>query len=143
MGEHARPLGGEDRIVRSRRYGDVELGARGGAAPGFLRATRARVEVTAVLVDVGEDQVRIALESVIDAVAVMGIDIHVSNALQAVIPAQHFHRHAAVVENAETRGPAARGVMQPGDGNERAPRAGPMICSTASNVPPATSAAAS
>ena len=80
--EHPRPLGGKDRIVRTRRHGNVELGARRRAAADFLLATRAGVQVAAVLVDVGEYQVRIALESVVHAVAVVRIDVHVSNAFQ-------------------------------------------------------------
>ena len=73
--------------------------------------------------DVGKDQVRVALEAVEHAVAVVRIDVHVGNAFQAVIAAKHFHRHAAVVEHAESRGAAARRVMQSGDGDEGAPRA--------------------
>jgi len=52
----------------------------------------------------------------------MGIDVHVSNALQAMIPPQHFHGHAAIVEHAEPRGRAARRMMKSGDRDERAPR---------------------
>ena len=110
------------RIVRARRHRDVELGAARGARARFVLGAGARIQEAAVLVDVGEDQVGVALEGVVHAVAVMRVDVHVSNALQAVIPPQHFHGHAAVVEHAETGGRAARGVMQTGDRNEGAAR---------------------
>jgi hypothetical protein len=54
---------------------------------------------------------------------VVGIDVHVSNAFQAVIPPQHFHGDAAVVEHAEPGGGVARGVVEPRDRDERAARA--------------------
>jgi hypothetical protein len=73
-------------------------------------------------VDVGEDQVRVALEAVVHAVAVVGVDVHVRNTLQSVIPAQHFHRHAAVVEHAESGRGTTRRVMKTGDRNEGAAR---------------------
>ena len=84
--QNARPYDVESRIVRTGRNRDVELGAGRCAQSDFLGAAGAGVQVATVLMDVGEDQVRVALEAVVNAVAVVGIYVHVSNALQAVIP---------------------------------------------------------
>ena len=72
--------------------------------------------------DVREDDVRVVLERVEHAVAVMRIDVHVGDALQPVALAQQLDRDAAIVEHAEPGGAIARGVMQPGDRHEAAPR---------------------
>jgi len=74
-----------------------------------------------VLVDVGEDQERVLLERVVHAVAVVNIDVHVGDLLQAVPPAQHLGDHAAVVEDAESGRMAARGMVQPRDRHEGPP----------------------
>src|SRR5687767_585590 len=68
--EHARPYGCEHRIVRARWHWDVELGAGGGPEPRFRRTARSRVQMASVLVDVGENEVGVALETVVHAVAV-------------------------------------------------------------------------
>ena len=115
-------------------------GSRSSLAPGgsgrfsFVPTRRARrrfrraapgagIQVAAVLVEVGEQQIRIVLERVEHAVAVMRIDVDVSDALQAMLAAQHLDRDAAIVEHAEAGGVVARRMMQAGDRNECATRA--------------------
>ena len=71
---------------------------------------------------VGEQQIGIVLERVEHAVAVMRIDVDISDALHAVPTPQHFDRHAAVVEDAKAGGVAARRMMQTGNRNECAAR---------------------
>jgi hypothetical protein len=123
MSEDARPFRLEHRVVRARWYGDVQLGARGRASPDFVRPACAGIQMAAILVDVGEDQIRIVLEAIVDAVAMVGIDVDVGDTFESVISAQHFDRHAAIVEYTEARGRAARSVVQPGDRHEGATRA--------------------
>jgi hypothetical protein len=50
----------------------------------FPRHAGARVEIATVLVQVGEQQVRIVLECVEHAVAVVRVDVDVGDALQPV-----------------------------------------------------------
>ena len=71
---------------------------------------------------VGEDQLRIGLERVENAVAVMGVDVDVRDPPQAVARAQQLDRDTAVVEDAETRRMATAGVVQAGDRHETATR---------------------
>ena len=71
--------------------------------------------MTAILVHIGDQHVRIRLEPVEHAIAVMGIDVDVGDAPQTVLATQVLDRHAAIVEHAEAGGAAARCVMQPGD----------------------------
>jgi len=68
--------------------------------------------------EVDDEHVGIGHEPVEHAVPVMGIDVHVGDALQAVFPAQIFDGHAAIVEHAESGGPIASGMMQAGNGRE-------------------------
>src|SRR6185312_16474289 len=89
--------------------------------PLFIGASRAGVQVVPILVHVGKDDSGIVLEPVEDAVAVVGIDVHVGNALEAEPRTQPLDGNAAVVEYTESCGLVAGGVMQAGDGDEPAP----------------------
>ena len=68
-----------------------------------------------------EDQFRIVLEGVEHAIAMMGVDINVGDARNAMGAPQMLDDHAAIVEDAEARGALARRVMQAGDRHEGAP----------------------
>ena len=70
--------------------------------------------------DVGENQISIALEGIEHAVTVVRVDVHVGHAPDAMHRAQRLDRHAQIVEHAEARGGIAARVVQPGDGHERA-----------------------
>ena len=120
--EHLRPHGLENRVIGARRHRDVELGAGRRTTTDFILVSGSWIQEVPILVDVGKDQVRITLEAVVHAVTVMGIDVDVGDTPQAVFFPEDFHRDAAVVEHAETRGTAARRVVQAGDRHEPAPR---------------------
>src|SRR5512145_3043629 len=49
------------------------------AAPDLMLAAGSRVQESPVLVDVGEDQIRVAFEAVENPVAVMGVDVDVGD----------------------------------------------------------------
>ncbi len=103
----------------------VELGAGGRAAAALGRRPGARIERLATLVQVGDDDLRVVLEGVEHAVAVVRVDVDVGDAPEAVTPPQRLDDHAAVVEDAEARGAVARGVVQATDRHEgAAPRSG-------------------
>src|SRR5205814_528512 len=77
----------------------------------------AREAVAPVRVQVGGHHRRILLEYVEHAVAVMRVDVHVTDALQA-LALQELDRHAAVVEHAEVGRALARRVVQSRDRHE-------------------------
>jgi hypothetical protein len=81
--------------------------------------TRAGIEVAPVLVEVGEHHRRVVLERVEHPIAVVRVDVDVSDALQSRA-LQQLDRHPAVVEDAKARRALARRVMEPGDGHEGA-----------------------
>ncbi len=118
VGDHLRPFGPKHFVIRARRHRQVELGATRGALAGLLATARSRVEVAAVLVDVGENDVGIVFERVKHPVAVMGIDVDVGDLLQPVALAEQLNRHSAIVEHAEPRSLVARGVMKARNGHE-------------------------
>ena len=120
MRHDIRPHGREHAVVRARRQRHVELQAARGALAGFLRHARARIEVAAILVQVGEYHRRVILERIEHAVAVVRVDVDVGDALEARA-LQQLDRHAAVVEHAETGRAVARGVMQARDRHEGTP----------------------
>ena len=65
--------------------------------------------------DVGEQEVRVVLETIEHAVSVVRIDVHVGDPFEPVTGTQVFRRHTAVVEHAETGGMSATRMVQPGD----------------------------
>ena len=74
-----------------------------------------------VLVQVGEDELGVVLETVEHPIAVVRVDVDIGHAPDAVSPAQRLDRHAGVIEDAETGGRIAACVVQPRDGYEGAP----------------------
>ncbi len=105
----------EIRIVGARRQRQIELGADRGPVPGLVAGAGTREQESPVLMDIGKQYVRVFSESVVHAVTMMGIDIHIGDTAQAMTPAQRLDQHRAVVEHTETGSPVAGGMMQPGD----------------------------
>src|SRR5262249_28788605 len=87
---------------------------------GLAAAAGTGIQEPAVLVQVREQEIGIALERVEHAVAVMRVDVDIGYAADVVEPARGFDRDAAVVEDAEARGVIAARGMQTADGDERA-----------------------
>ena len=105
-------------VIRARRERDVQLGATCTARAGLLGSAGAGVKKAAVFVEVGEQQIGVVLETVKDAVAMMGININVGNALDSKLLAQILDRDPAVVEYAESGSACSRRVMQSGNRDE-------------------------
>ena len=82
-----RPYFLEYRVGREGWHRNVQLGAFSRPGSGFIDKTRARIKRATVLVDIREEQIGIIFEAVKYTVAVMGVDIYVSNALDAVLRA--------------------------------------------------------
>ena len=120
--ERRPPSGIERGVVGTRRERRVVLRTGRCALARLRGAAGPRVEVTAVLVQVDERDRRIVLEGVEHAVAVVGVDVDVGDALQAVPRPQPLDGDAAVVERAEAGGAAAARVVQTGDRHERPAR---------------------
>ena len=118
--DRPRPNFRKSSIGRAGRQRQVELGAGRSSAAGFVHRTRARIQIASVFVDVGNNHIGVVFESVINAVAVVGVDIHVGNALEPRAPAQELNGNPAIVEYAEARRVVARRVVQACDGHERA-----------------------
>ncbi len=68
--------------------------------------------------NIGKPHVGIRFERVVHTIAMMGIDIHVSNSLHAKPASQHFYCHTAIVEHAKARRVVARGMVKPGNRDE-------------------------
>ena len=98
------PRGQEFVVARAGRQGQVELAAHGRAGADLVRRTGARVQESPVLVRVGEDQRRVVLEGVEDAIAMVRVDVDVGDARQPVLALQHLDDDSDVVEDAEARG---------------------------------------
>ena len=113
---HPRPGLQEFSVAGSRFQRDIELAAPRRAFACFVLSPGPRIKVAAVLVDVGENEIRIFFIRIIDALAVVHIDIHIGNAPDAILRPQRFDHDAEIVEHAETRGMAASGVIQSADG---------------------------
>src|SRR6185295_17833474 len=71
-----------------------------------------RIEVAAVLMDVGNDQILIFFKRVEDAVPMVHIDVHISDALDAVLLSQCLDDDTQIIKHAKARGIVASGVMQ-------------------------------
>ena len=78
--------GVEQRVVAgARRQGNVELGPFRTPLAGLRRETGARVEIAAIFVEVDDEQFRIILERVEDAVGMVGVYVHIGNAPDPVM----------------------------------------------------------
>src|SRR5690606_15584114 len=109
---HPLPFREEHRVVGTRRQRNIELCPAGRAGTGLLRRTCAWVQVPAVLVQIREDDARIRLERIEDAVSMVRVDVDVSDGLQPVAATQDLDGHAAVVEHTKSGGAVPRCVMQ-------------------------------
>ena len=108
-------------IAGTRRQWQVELRSNGCASTRLLAGPGARVQVAPVLVQIREYQRRIILKRVIDAVAMMRIDVDIGDPLEAMLPLQLLDDNTTIVEDTETGGMAARGMMQARNRYERPP----------------------
>ena len=100
---HPLPGGIKVGISCAGRYRDIQLCAPGATLAGFSGGACAGIEKAAFFVQVGEDQLRILFKGVEDAVAVVGVDIDIGDAANAVLPAQRLvdapdRRRVALVE---------------------------------------------
>ena len=98
----------------------VQLGPARRAGAGLISGAGPRVQEATILVNIGKQGVRIILETVEHAVAVVRVDVDISDALHVVALAQVLDRDAAVIEDTESRCAAACRVVQTGDRDERA-----------------------
>ncbi len=112
----------ESGIVSTRWERHVELRTARSARAGLVGGTRARVEIAAILMEIDEDEGRVRLERIEDAIAMMRVDIDVGDRAQSVLAPQDLDCDTAIVEHAEARGPIARCVMEPCNRNECALR---------------------
>ena len=108
-------------IPGARRKRQIQLGAGGQTLAGLLGRAGAGIQVPPVLVNIGEQQIGIVIERVEHPVPMMGVDIDVGDAFEAMAGTQLFDGDPAIVEDTEAGGPVARRMMQPRDGHEGAP----------------------
>src|SRR3954447_5292498 len=118
--DHPRPCIEELLVAGARGKRNIELGAGRVAFSRLLRTPGPRIEITSVFVDVGHDEVGIALISIEHTVTVMHIDVYVCNALHGILRPQRLDRHSKVVEHAETGRAVTSRMMQPADRLESA-----------------------
>ena len=123
VAQDLRPGHLECRIVGTRCQGQVEFGAGRRTAPAFVGATRARIEEPAILVQVGENHLRVALEPVKDAITVMRIDIHIRHSRETRLASQPLDGNRTIVERTKPGRTGTPRVVQARDGHEGPPRA--------------------
>ena len=107
-------------VIGPGRQRNIQLRATGRSRTGLLGRAGSRVKEPAIFVDIGEDQVRIGLKAVKNAVAMMCVDINVSHSLETELFAQVLDGDTTVIKNTEPSGATAGRVMQSGDRDERA-----------------------
>ena len=121
VGLDPRPGGMKFVISGPRRDRDIELGALGAPDSGLVGGAGSRIQVATIFVNIRENEIRIVLKAVKHTVAVMRIDIHVSDALDIKLLSQVFGSNTAVVEDTESGCPVASGVVQSGNRHESTP----------------------
>ena len=117
---NTRPLTVEIRIFRAGCDRNIELGAARPAGAGLLGSARARIQKAAVLVDIGEQQVRVVFKTIKHAITVVRVNIDVGDPPEAVVPAQIFDRHTAIIEYTKPGSLITCRVVQTCDGHEGA-----------------------
>ena len=117
---HFEPGGVECLIAGIGWHGDIEFAPFGRPFAGLASAACAGVEVTAIFMQVGKDQVWVLFKGVEDAIAVVGINIDIGHSLNTMSGAQGFNCDATVIEDAEPGGRVAAGMVQPRNGHEGA-----------------------
>jgi hypothetical protein len=88
-------------IAGAGRQGQIELGAGSTALASFFARACAGIQMASVFVNIGKANIGIVFEAVKYAIAVMGIDIDVSNAFKPIATTQQLRRHTAIVEYAK------------------------------------------
>lgn len=96
----------------------IQLRPGGVAEAGFMCVTCSGIQVAPILMDIGENKVRVIFEGIENTIAVVGVYVDVGNALHPVLLAQRFDCDTNVVEHAKTGSAVARGVMQSADRHE-------------------------
>ncbi len=109
------PGGVEIRIVRAGHKRNIEFRAARLALASFLGSARTRIQVATVFMDIGKYQIRVFLETVENAIAMMSINIDVGDSIESVLLAQVLDRDAAVIEYAESRSMVTSSMMQASD----------------------------
>ena len=99
-------------VRRPGRQRDVDRAALGSPPADVLGRTRAREEQLPGLVEADREDVRVVPEHPLDAVAVVGVDVHVGDPTGAVV-AEPADRDRDVVVDAEPARPVRHGVVQP------------------------------
>jgi hypothetical protein len=102
-------------ISGARGKRDIQLCSDGTTFAGFAGGPRTRIEESTIFVDIGKEQVRIVFESVKHAVAVMCIDVYISDPLQTVFLTQVFDGDATIVKDTKARSVITPGMVQPCD----------------------------
>jgi len=111
----------EGRIVGTRRQRNIELGTRGGTPPDFIARTGAGIEMSTILVDIGKDHRRVGLETVKKTIAMVCVDVDISDPLQPMFAAQPLDEHTAIVERTKPRRAPPGRMVQPRDRHESPP----------------------
>lgn len=118
---HLLPCLQEELIIRPRWQRDIELGPFRLTCASLLHRACSRVEKTAILMQIDENQIRITLESIEDAITMVGINVHIGDTSDPMYLTQGFDGDAAVVEDTETGRPITPGMMQAGNWHEGPP----------------------
>ena len=113
--ERGAPRGIKGRVVGAWRQRCVVLGAHRRATPSLIGSASAGVEVATVLVQVDERDIGVLFEGIEHAIAVVGVDVHIGDALQPVPGPQPLDGDTAIIQGAETCRPLSACVMQAGD----------------------------
>ncbi|GMQ87569.1 MAG: hypothetical protein BMS9Abin08_0773 [Gammaproteobacteria bacterium] len=108
-------------IVGTGRHRNIQFGTGSRTATGFFHSTGPGIEVAAIFVEIHKHKIRVVLEGVEHAIAVMCIDINVGDALNSILPAQCFDGDPAIVEHTKTGGGITARMVQTGDGYECLP----------------------
>ena len=120
VGLHPCPRAVKVAVIGARREWNIEFRATRPAGSCLFGGAGARIQKTPVFMDVGEYQVRVILESVKHAVAMVRIDIDIGDSSKPELFAQVLGGDATIIKDTETGRGIASGVMQSGNGDKRA-----------------------
>src|SRR3982751_6861371 len=113
--DYAFPLTQKLRIASAGRHRNIQLGSLGLALARFGGVSSARVQKPAVLVYVSDEHLGITFIRIVKSIAVVNIDVDVSDAPDAIFFAQRIDNDAAIVEHTETRTGIATGMVAAAD----------------------------
>jgi len=103
VAQHPRPDIAELTIAGLRRQRDIHFRPGCPALAGFAGGPRTRIQITTIFMDIGENQVRVILETIKNAIPVVGIDVDIGDPLQLMFLPQVLRRDATIIEDAKTR----------------------------------------